>query len=175
MSLCCDKNSDNISILLILFIFVALMLGYFSMNNIVKYFCMILTIIFLIILIIIQNGGYQEYMQTSDDLQRINTLKTILKDIVPENYLNLPVISSNESYTFKKKKIFLCIKDFDYNTLVYVYLHELAHAITPPESDSHSVTWKKNFDELLDRAINAGLYDPDKGIDKNYMSVCGNK
>jgi len=175
MSLCCDKNSDITSTLLILFIFIVLISGYFTSNIFIKYFCMMLTIIFLIVLIIIQNGGYQEYMQTPDDLQRIADLKHLLKNIVPEQYLNLPVISSTESYTFKKKKIFLCIKDFDYNTLIYVYLHELAHAITPPESDSHSLIWKKNFNDLLDKAISAGLYDPDKGIDKNYMSACSSK
>lgn len=175
MSLCCDKDTNKTSIIVILLIMIALITGYFTINMYVKYFCMVVVVIFLITLIITQNGGYEEYMQNPDDLQKIDNLKMMLKDIVPEKYLNIPVVSSNESYTFKKKKIFLCLKDFDYNTIVYVYLHELAHAKTEPESDPHSSKWKKNFDEMLNKAIDAGIYDPIKGIDKNYMKACGEK
>lgn len=173
MSLCCDKDCERGSTILVVLIFASLFTGYFCPNKIVKGVCMLLTIILLIILLIVQNGGYEQFVQTDEDTDKIKYMKTLLKGIVPDCYLDLPVVSSSESYTFKKKKIFLCIKHFDYNTLLYVYLHELAHAMTPPESDPHSSTWRKNFDELLAIASKAGIYDSKVGIDNKYMEYCG--
>lgn len=182
MSVCCDKDCNRHIVIVVILLFISLSIGYFCKNNIVKFICIIIFVCLLIALILIQNGGYKQYMQTQDDIDTISKLKYMLKlhNIVPECYLDdIPIIASDESYTFKKKKIFLCLgkgsKQFDNNTLLYVMLHEFAHVMTKPEPDPHSDTWKENFDNLLQKAINANLYDPIKGIDPEYLNkeYCG--
>jgi len=175
MSICCDKNCDTSSTVLIIIILLSLITSYLCPVKFVKVMCLILTIILLITLVITQSGGYEQFLQNSDDSKKIEYLKGLLKNVVPKCYLDdIPVYSSSsESYTFKKKKIFLCIKDFDVNSIIYVLLHEYAHCMTPPEPDAHSAVWRKNFDDLLKKAEEQGVYNPNIPFDENYMKMCG--
>lgn len=82
--------------------------------------------------------------------------------------------ASNESFTEDKKKIYICLRDrfnnyYDYNTLVYVTCHELAHAFSSTFDKSHSSEeFRKNFEELLTKAEKLKLFDPTKPIEPHY-------
>lgn len=80
-----------------------------------------------------------------------------------------------ESATINKYRVYLCTDydgiKYDDNMLTYVLLHELAHVTTP--EIGHGVAFKLQFDSLLNRAANAGLYDPIAARPKNYCGITG--
>ena len=62
---------------------------------------------------------------------------------IDERVAYLKFYASNESFTEDKKFVYLCLKDdkgnyYDYNMLMYVSLHELAHAFSQGIDTSHS-------------------------------------
>jgi hypothetical protein len=82
--------------------------------------------------------------------------------------------ASNESFTEDKKFVYLCLKDkndqyYDYNMIMYVSLHELAHAFSSSVDMEHTGSeFKNNFKTLLNKAQTLGLYDPSKPLDYDY-------
>lgn len=97
---------------------------------------------------------------------------------IDPKYAKIPLQIGGSAYTENKELITLCLKDphtgkyYDYNTLIYVALHELAHMITPPKHEEHGEAFKKNFARLLQIASSKGIYDPRKPIPDTY---CGTK
>lgn len=68
-----------------------------------------------------------------------------------------------KSFTINKKETFICLKDkkgeyYPRNHLMYVAIHELAHAICP--SIGHTQEWSRIFEDLLIKAEKLGIYDP---------------
>lgn len=88
-------------------------------------------------------------------------LQRDIHKIVPNAEYQL--ISSQEGRTFvvDKKRIYLVIRDhetgkiYDYQTLLYVTIHELAHILTPDISHSHS--FRQMEKHLLQRAVEKDL------------------
>jgi hypothetical protein len=82
--------------------------------------------------------------------------------------------ASNQSFTEDKKRVYLCLKDKDgnyypYNMLIYVACHELAHAFSSSIDKSHTTEeFKTNYINLLTKARDLGLYDPDEPIVEQY-------
>ena len=82
--------------------------------------------------------------------------------------------ASDESFTEDKRIVYLCLRDhngkyYDYNMIMYVAIHELAHAFSPTIDFNHtSKEFKENFSHLLTRAQQLGLYDPNKQLDYAY-------
>jgi hypothetical protein len=82
--------------------------------------------------------------------------------------------ASNESFTEDKKHVYLCLKDkngnyYDYNMLMYVSLHELAHAFSHSVDEDHTTDeFKNNFKMLLQKGEQLGLYDPKKPLNYEY-------
>lgn len=88
-----------------------------------------------------------------------------------------PFEDDTSSYTVNKGELIaLCIrnkedKDFhDWNTLLFVLIHELAHVASI--TTGHNQEFVRNFKWLLERANEAGLYQP---VDdsKNPITYCG--
>ncbi len=85
--------------------------------------------------------------------------------------------ASNESFTEDKKHIFICMKDdkgqyYPYNMLVYVALHELAHGVSPVHDSDHTTReFRDNFDMLLRRATEMGIWDPKQPLITNYCGI----
>jgi hypothetical protein len=84
---------------------------------------------------------------------------------------------ADESYTEDKKRIYLCLRDendnyYDYNMLMYVAIHECAHALTDVIDPEHkTIEFKTTFQNLLQKAEKLGLYDPSKEIIENYCKI----
>lgn len=87
---------------------------------------------------------------------------------------NISVKGSTQSFTEDKKRTYLCLRDeagdyYDDNMLMYVALHELAHAISLSVDVEHKTDeFKNNFKMLLAKAESLGFYDPKKPLNYSY-------
>jgi len=85
--------------------------------------------------------------------------------------------SRDETYTDNKKKIYICLlnKDgryYDFNTLMFVCIHEISHAISAEFDPEHtSKEFNDNFALLLNKAIDMNLYDPSKVMPPEYCGI----
>ena len=74
----------------------------------------------------------------------------------------LSLFKGNKSYTFNKEDIYLCRdkngKYYSNNVLIYVLLHELAHALNLVDT-GHTDTFNAIFAALLIEAEERGIYD----------------
>jgi len=137
-----------------------------------------------LILVILLSGMFiiisiymSRYLKVYDDplLQRIYLdLKKVYPDIDSKN---IKLYGANNTLTENKKKIFLCLKKkngdyYDYNTLLYLAIHELAHVINNEYDTGHNHGEKFNElnDILLTRAYDKGLLDKNKEIE---YDMCG--
>lgn len=85
----------------------------------------------------------------------------------------LRYFEDNKSYTINKQKVYLCLKDdqeayYPMNMLMYVAIHELAHVLC--NEIGHTPKFHSIFSDLLLRATELGIYDPDIPVIQNY---CG--
>jgi hypothetical protein len=102
----------------------------------------------------------------------INSLQQKLTAIHPI-IGSLKIREGKESFTLNKKDVSLCLKDkktgelYDDNMLTYVLLHEIAHVINKDDV-GHTPKFHKKFDELLERATQLGLFDPNKELVEDY-------
>lgn len=85
----------------------------------------------------------------------------------------LKFYQDNKSYTINKHRVYLCLRDdnqeyYPMNMLMYVAIHELAHVLC--DEIGHTPKFHSIFNELLLRATEIGIYDPDIPIIQNY---CG--
>lgn len=104
----------------------------------------------------------------------LNKIKEKLKNSeILENLTN-----SDTSYTINKgDKIVLCLADretdklYDYNLLIYVLIHELAHVLNP--TYGHDENFKKIFRTLIDNAEDIGIYKYEdyKQFPKEYCGM----
>lgn len=97
---------------------------------------------------------------------RVIQLKRLLRRYFPE-MRKVRLFENSSTFTLNKSKIYVCVKDsttqrpYDDNTMVYVILHELAHALNEDDI-GHSDAYRRIFTRLLARAELYGLYDPTK-------------
>lgn len=95
--------------------------------------------------------------------------------IIDPKYGKIPLKEGDSSYTENKDVITLCLKDpktnkyYDFNTLMYVSLHELAHVSST--SHGHGDEFKDNFAKLLKRAESLGIYNSNLPIPVSYCGV----
>jgi hypothetical protein len=109
---------------------------------------------------------------TRFDDPKLDELKQRLSLAFPE-IRNLDLTGSNKSLTINKQHVFICTKDeqgeyYSDNMLIYVILHELAHVLC--DEVGHTDKFRKIFQELLDRAHDAGVYDPSIPPIDNYCN-----
>jgi beta-lactamase regulating signal transducer with metallopeptidase domain len=137
-------------------------------------------IVILVICFILWHRNKQSYQNQPPTIQKI---RQMFKKITPSKG-DIPIREGPESYTMNKSSITLCLKDpkskeeYEWNTLSYVALHELAHVMTKQlEKDKngkkmdHGPIFKRNFALLLKKAEELGYYDPRKVIPDSYCGV----
>lgn len=104
------------------------------------------------------------------------TIKDIKKrlEAIDKSYTKIPIYEGDSAYTEDKSVIYICLRHpktgerYSVNTLMYVCLHEIAHAIS--NTYGHGKEWKNNFSKLLNLAYKRGVYDPSQPIPNDY---CG--
>lgn len=114
-------------------------------------------------------GRTREYLSSLDPM--LHRLRREIA-LVDPTINQVSLYEGSSSYTINKKKMYLCLKDengeyYDYNMLLYVTLHELAHVINK-EDIGHTAAFYDRFDELLQKAEDVGLYDPNQKVISNY-------
>ncbi len=130
---------------------------------------LLIAILFIILITTSVNNVY------SYDDPLINKIKNDLLKVDPR-VSNLTFSASNESFTEDKKHVYLCLKDkngnyYDYNMLMYVSLHELAHAFSIGVDTEHtSKEFKDKFKELLKKAEELQIYDSKKSLIYDYCN-----
>ena len=133
-------------------------------------FVLLLLFLGLIIYICVQQV-HESYAQSDPMLDRLRNHLKPLHPVVEK----ISLYMGNKSYTINKKKVYLCLKDkngryYDFNMLVYVFIHELAHVLC--KEIGHTAKYYEIFRSLLRKAAQMKLYDPKKPIIQNY---CGHK
>lgn len=124
------------------------------------------------ILFVIYLTTHINRVQSYDDPLIDRIKKDLLK--IDNRVSNLTFTASNESFTEDKKHVYLCLKDkegqyYNYNMLMYVSLHELAHAFSESIDPEHtSKEFKDNFKALLKKGEEAGIYDPKQPLIYDY-------
>lgn len=132
------------------------------------YFTLIFLIGFLLYILIFKDMVIDKYEKFFDP--KIKELQNKLSPVFPE-IKNLQISGSNKSFTQNKSAVYICAKDekgnyYDDNMLIYVMLHELAHVLC--DEIGHTPKYTEIFQSLLDRATEAGLYDPSVPPIDNY-------
>jgi hypothetical protein len=112
-----------------------------------------------------------------DDTNSVPMLKKVRDNFARMNpaYTSIPLAEGDSAYTENKNHITLCLRDpktgsaYDENTIMYVALHELAHVVT--HSQGHGDEFKANFNEILKRAADQGIYNPTLEIPSDYCGM----
>jgi hypothetical protein len=100
----------------------------------------------------------------------------ILQIYPPYRDLNVTILGANDSFTENKKKMFICLKNkageyYDYNTLIYITLHELSHVLTSSYKDSHGKEFTNIFQYLLQSAKDKNIFDDQIPIKYDYCGI----
>lgn len=139
------------------------------------------SIFFLILIIALVYLAYNNKKKHKIYVYNDPMLKKIYKDlkqIVPDlDKINIKLYGANDTLTENKKKIYLCLKHpngtyYDYNTILYIAIHELAHVLNDEydTTNNHGDKFNKINELLLKRAQALNLIDLNKPI--NY-DMCG--
>lgn len=95
--------------------------------------------------------------------------------VLDPKFKHVELYEGEKSYTINKKKVYICLKDkngryYNRNMLVYVILHEYAHMLN--DEIGHTGKFYEIFEDLLNRAEEAGLYNSEISPIVNY---CGHE
>jgi hypothetical protein len=110
-------------------------------------------------------------------------LRNYNPDLLSEND---PIFTiGDKAFTFNFKQIAICLRKkdwsfYDFNTLMFVFLHEVAHTGTHPKylisdgkRDNHPPMFWRVFKFLLREAVENGFIIPIDYDEKNYVTYCG--
>ncbi len=121
------------------------------------------------------------HKKNANDYQRLQELKQKLIPVHPIiAQVNVYPHSSN-TYALEKTEVYLCVHDdsqspYFENFLVYVYLHEIAHVLTPghikgpPDDEDHPAEFGQIYNTLLKRAEQLRLYNPALPFPERYCN-----
>ncbi len=110
-------------------------------------------------------------------------LRNYNPDLLSEND---PIFTiGDKAFTFNFKRIAICLRKkdwsfYDFNTLMFVFLHEVAHTGTHPryltsngKRDNHPPMFWRIFKFLLKEAVENNTITPINYTDENYIVYCG--
>lgn len=124
-------------------------------------------------MILILSLSWKRKVLTTD--QKLEQIKTRLLPLDPRvaefNFYTHP----NKSYIAGNRDIFMCIHNeeegyYPDNFLLYIAIHEITHGLIPVNTENHPPIFNQTFDQLKDKAIRLGIYDPSIPFPKQY---CG--
>lgn len=133
-------------------------------------------ILILIIIIVYEITSFLRHGVLDDNHPILNEISSNFSKI-DKRLKNVKLYVGENSYTQNKKWISLCIRDpqsghlYDMNTINYVAAHEYAHVISKSYGETgneHNAEFKANFNYILKRAQELGIYNPDLPIPTSY-------
>ena len=139
-------------------------------------FLFLLIFAIICVIITVKNVSIREPIMFDSTTQVGDILNMVRSNysLIDPKYSRIPLTSGTSAYTEDKKRICLCVKDpesqafYNYNTIMYVALHELAHLSS--KSFGHNEEFKLNFAKLLKLGENIGFYNPNIPLPKK---ICG--
>lgn len=143
--------------------------------NIIPFLIIILILSIIVLIIVKEFKTVKENMETTDPV--LQKLKQKLRSVHPI-VDKLSFYKGEKSYTINKEEVYLCLVDehgdyYNENMLMYVGLHELAHALC--DEIGHSKKFHQIFQQLLDKAYHLGLYNPSIPVIQNYCNYSPEK
>ena len=116
----------------------------------------------------------------------IECLNLILQNYNPDLLEeNDPILTpGDKTFTLNFKRIAICLRMknwrfYDMNTLMFVFLHEIAHTGTHPRflthngrRDNHPPMFWRVFKFILSNAVEYGIIVPIEYNEKNYVTYC---
>lgn len=129
----------------------------------------------IIVAILIHSWRKNRVKVTTD--QKLMDIKAKLIRVDPRAESVEFFTNAEEAYTLDKREVHMCVHEpsgnyYPDNTLMYIALHELAHALIPYDTSKHPPEFDKLFSQLKDRAAYLKLYDPNIPFPNEY---CGKK
>jgi len=124
---------------------------------------------------------YRLLIEIQDNYENKNEDKEVLELVEKIRHIdpsvdkiidNLRFFEGDKSYTLDKKYIFICKKDkktkeqYHQNQLILVLIHEISHALC--DEVGHTPKFDMIFEDLLNKAIQKGLYDESIPNVENY-------
>jgi len=116
-------------------------------------------------------------VETPESRALLNKLKDAVVQLDPK----LADLEFHEAYDTRidnKQIVYLCLRDpatgkfYPWNALIYVTLHEMAHAISEGYDPQHtSIEFQSNFWRLLRKAEQAGIYQPSDAFIDEYCAL----
>lgn len=130
----------------------------------------IVILVFVCIFFRILYGFYVDYK--NDNNQLIQRIREDLIHLSPVAE-NIVIYEGDQSYTYNKLKIYLCLydengKQYPYDSIMYVAIHELAHVLC--EETGHTPKFWEINDALLKKATEKGIYHG-ASISRNYCPL----
>lgn len=107
--------------------------------------------------------------------QKLNDIKEKLIKVDPRAANINFYIDHSEAYILNKKDVYMCVHDksnvnYHDDFLMYIALHELAHALIPEDTKDHPPKFDQLFTQLKDRAQYLGVFNPSTPFPDEY---CG--
>ena len=132
----------------------------------------VLGIVAAFIICLMNKGEVKEEYSSKDPM--LMEIQNLLIKLHPAA-AKINVHKADKSYTVNKKDMHLCLYNekkeyFNKNMLMYVAIHELAHVICP--NIGHTPEFYQKMDELLNKAISMGIYNPSIPIVSDSQDRC---
>jgi len=140
------------------------------MNKMITHTFLVIVVLCLTYFLLCRQLDY--YMSPKDPL--LDELKSQLSGLHPK-FEHVELYQGDKTYTINKKKVYVCLKDehgryYNRNMLVYAICHEYAHVLC--DEIGHTDKFFRIFEQLLKKATEQGLYDPNIPPLQEY---CGHK
>lgn len=125
--------------------------------------------------------------QVPDNDSCIEPIELILKNYNPDLLVeNDPIFTiGDKTFTMNFKRIAICLRKrnwsfYDFSTLMFVFLHEIAHTGTHPRylvtdgrRDNHPSMFWRVFKFLLQNAVEFGYIPAIDYSESNFVTYCG--
>lgn len=121
------------------------------------------------------------YMNTNDKMKvKIDRLyEIVLPNMSPNNISESTPSEKYTSYTVSKTKLYFCLRQkdndqfVDYNTIMFVALHELTHMMNEEYDPNHENGFWDDMNFILRKAIDNGIYvyQPYDKIPQKYCGI----
>ena len=127
---------------------------------------------------IILEKAKKPLVQTPESLALLQRLSNAVVALAPDKLSHLTFYESDDTRIDDKKVVYVCLRDpntgtfYPWNSLIYVCIHEMAHAISEGYDPMHtSSEFQSNFWHLLRKAERAGIYKPNEPFVNEYCAL----
>ncbi len=118
------------------------------------------------------------FVQTPESRAMLDKLRDAVVQLDRKRLSHLEFHESDDTRIDNKQVVYLCLRDpatgqmYPWNALIYVTLHEMAHAISDGYDPMHtSQEFQSNFWQLLRKAERAGIYKPGEAFVNEYCAL----